>query len=79
MTRLFPGFDQQISDSRALADGAIKRLPIINATIQEAVGKNDETQAALDKASKNYNTAMGTISMLDDVANSLQVTDTSGA
>lgn len=66
------GFDQQISDSRALADEAIKRLPGINATIQEAVGKNGETQAALDKASKNFNTAMGTISMLDGVVNSLQ-------
>ncbi|MEQ2164365.1 hypothetical protein GOODEAATRI_006014 [Goodea atripinnis] len=66
------GFDQQISDSKALADGAIKRLPSINSTIQEAVRINGETQSALDKASKDYNNAMGTISILDNLANSLE-------
>ncbi|MED6287285.1 hypothetical protein CHARACLAT_014790 [Characodon lateralis] len=66
------GFDQQISDSKALADGAIKRLPSINSTIQEAVRINGETQSALDKASKDYNNAMGTISILDNLADSLE-------
>ncbi|MEQ2211599.1 hypothetical protein XENOCAPTIV_008855, partial [Xenoophorus captivus] len=63
---------QQISDSKALADGAIKRLPSINSTIQEAVRINGETQSALDKASKDYNNAMGTISILDNLADSLE-------
>ncbi|KAM4728868.1 laminin subunit gamma-2 [Anableps anableps] len=68
------GFDKQISDSKALADDAIKRLPGINSTIQEAVGKNIETQSALDKASKDADKAMGTIGLLDTLVDNLQKT-----
>uniref|UniRef100_A0A3B3VEF0 Laminin subunit gamma 2 n=1 Tax=Poecilia latipinna TaxID=48699 RepID=A0A3B3VEF0_9TELE len=67
LTRLFvpPGFDQQISDSKAEADEAIKRLPNIDGTIQAAVGKNGQAQSVLDAASKDHDEAMGNINALD--------------
>uniref|UniRef100_A0A3P9Q393 Laminin, gamma 2 n=1 Tax=Poecilia reticulata TaxID=8081 RepID=A0A3P9Q393_POERE len=75
LTRLFapPGFDQQISDSKAEADEAIKRLPNIDSTIQEAVGKNSWAQSVLDAASKDHDEAMGNINALDGLAKNLQV------
>lgn len=75
LTRLFapPGFDQQIGDSKAESDEAVKRLPNINSTIQEAVGKNGEAQSVLDAASKDHDEAMGNINTLDDLAKNLQV------
>ncbi|XP_023191049.1 laminin subunit gamma-2 [Xiphophorus maculatus] len=68
------GFDQQIGDSKAESDEAVKRLPNINSTIQEAVGKNGEAQSVLDAASKDHDEAMGNINTLDDLAKNLQNT-----
>ncbi|XP_008432897.1 laminin subunit gamma-2 isoform X2 [Poecilia reticulata] len=68
------GFDQQISDSKAEADEAIKRLPNIDSTIQEAVGKNSWAQSVLDAASKDHDEAMGNINALDGLAKNLQNT-----
>ncbi|XP_007578146.1 laminin subunit gamma-2 isoform X2 [Poecilia formosa] len=68
------GFDQQISDSKAEADEAIKRLPNINGTIQAAVGKNGQAQSVLDAASKDHDEAMGNINALDGLAKNLQNT-----
>uniref|UniRef100_A0A3B3U0X0 Laminin subunit gamma 2 n=1 Tax=Poecilia latipinna TaxID=48699 RepID=A0A3B3U0X0_9TELE len=81
LTRLFvpPGFDQQISDSKAEADEAIKRLPNIDGTIQAAVGKNGQAQSVLDAASKDHDEAMGNINALDGLAKNLQVKTAAGA
>ncbi|XP_014880340.1 laminin subunit gamma-2 isoform X2 [Poecilia latipinna] len=68
------GFDQQISDSKAEADEAIKRLPNIDGTIQAAVGKNGQAQSVLDAASKDHDEAMGNINALDGLAKNLQNT-----
>ncbi|XP_070830602.1 laminin subunit gamma-2 [Chaetodon trifascialis] len=68
------GFDQQIDGSRALADAAIKRLPGINGTIQQAVKNNAETLSLLRDVSNDYDNALGTISMLENMVNSLEGT-----
>ncbi|KAF3698526.1 Laminin subunit gamma-2 [Channa argus] len=58
------GFDQQIGGSRTQAADAIKRLPAISATIQQAVSGNAETQSVLDDLFDTFSTAKGTISQL---------------
>ncbi|KAK2822902.1 hypothetical protein Q5P01_022967 [Channa striata] len=68
------GFDQQIASSRTLADAAIKRLPGISATIQQAVSNNADTQSVLDGVSDSFSTAKGTISQLDNMVNDLEQT-----
>lgn len=70
----FAGFDEQISDSRSLANAATKHLPRINATIQQAVRKNVETQSVLDGVSADYNNALDTVNVLEKMVNSLEVT-----
>ncbi|KAI3375169.1 hypothetical protein L3Q82_021076, partial [Scortum barcoo] len=66
------GFDQQIDGSKALADAAIKRLPGINATIQQAIGNNDETLSILGDVSDDFNNALQTINQLENQVNSLE-------
>ncbi|XP_013882894.1 laminin subunit gamma-2 isoform X2 [Austrofundulus limnaeus] len=66
------GFDQQIDDSKASADAAIKRLPGINATVQQAVSNNAETRSVLDNAAEKYNSALGTIGSLENLVNNLE-------
>ncbi|XP_056247590.1 laminin subunit gamma-2 [Seriola aureovittata] len=68
------GIDQQIDGSRALADAAIRRLPGINATIQQASRNNDHTLSLLDEVSTDYTGALGKINMLDGLVNSLEGT-----
>ncbi|XP_074505941.1 laminin subunit gamma-2 [Sebastes fasciatus] len=68
------GFDQQIDDSKVLADAAIKRLPGINATIQQAVRNNRETISNLGDMSEDYSKALGTIGPLETLVNSLEGT-----
>uniref|UniRef100_A0A3Q1EC02 Laminin, gamma 2 n=1 Tax=Acanthochromis polyacanthus TaxID=80966 RepID=A0A3Q1EC02_9TELE len=67
------GFDQQIAGSKDLADAAIRRLPSINATIQQAVRNNAETLSTLGDMSKDYDGALGAINMLDNLVNNLEV------
>ncbi|XP_028283140.1 laminin subunit gamma-2 [Parambassis ranga] len=71
------GFDQDIDSSKALADAAIKRLPGINATIQQAVTNNTETLSVLEDVSKDYDSAQGTINVLKNLADSLERTSAS--
>ncbi|KAE8290464.1 Laminin subunit gamma-1 Precursor [Larimichthys crocea] len=59
---------------QALADDAIKRLPGINATIQQAVSSNAETLSVLGDVSDGYNSALGTINVLENVVNNLEET-----
>ncbi|XP_035655955.1 laminin subunit gamma-2-like [Oncorhynchus keta] len=66
------GFDGQISKNKALADEAIKRLPGINATIQQAVGNNSETLFIIGSVSDDYNDALGTFSRLEAVVSRLE-------
>ncbi|XP_026230068.1 laminin subunit gamma-2 [Anabas testudineus] len=68
------GFDQQIEGSRALSDAAIKRLPGINATIQQAVGNNAYTKSAFDDVSEIFSSTQGTIAQLEKVVNDLEQT-----
>ncbi|TKS79276.1 Laminin subunit gamma-1 [Collichthys lucidus] len=68
------GFDQQIDGNKALADDAIKRLPGINATIQQAVSSNAETLSVLGDLSDGYHSALGTINVLENVVNNLEET-----
>lgn len=67
------GFDQQIEGSKTLADAAIKRLPGINATIQEAVSNNAKTKLVFDDVSENFSNAQGTFAQLENVVNNLEV------
>lgn len=66
------GFDQQIANGKLLADAAIKRLPGINATIQQAVSNNKETLFVVGDVSNNYNKALETINLLENQLNSLE-------
>lgn len=68
------GFDQQIDGSRALADAAIKRLPGINATIQQAIGNNAETLSVLGDVSDGYSSALESINQLETLVNGLEGT-----
>ena len=68
-----PGFDDQISKNKALADEAIKKLPSINATIQQAVGNNSETLFIIGSVSGDYDDALGTVNNLEAVVSQLEV------
>lgn len=68
------GFDQQIDGSKAKADAAIKRLPGINGTIQQAVSNNAETLSVLGDVAGDYDKALGTINVLENLVNSLEGT-----
>ncbi|KAJ8274538.1 hypothetical protein COCON_G00091630 [Conger conger] len=60
------GFDTQIDANKDLADKAISKLPAINATIQEAVGKNAQTQGVLDSVAGDYKQALDSVKELDN-------------
>lgn len=68
-----PGFDEQFDENKALADEAIKRLPGIKATIQQAVGSNSQAQLILAGVSGDYNGALGTVGKLETVVSHLEV------
>ncbi|XP_070775382.1 laminin subunit gamma-2 [Enoplosus armatus] len=68
------GFDQRIDGSKSPADDAIKRLPAINGIIQQAIADNTETLSVLGDVSDDYTNALGTISQLDSLVNSLEGT-----
>lgn len=68
------GFDQQIEGSRALADAAIKRLPGISGTIQQAVGNNFDTNSMLKTVNKDFNGAKATINLLENAVTELEGT-----
>ncbi|XP_036410209.1 laminin subunit gamma-2 isoform X2 [Megalops cyprinoides] len=65
-------FDKQISLNKAEAEEAIKRLPGINATIQQAVGSNSKTLLLLGNAEGDYSDALETVSKLDDALAGMQ-------
>ncbi|XP_030608704.1 laminin subunit gamma-2 [Archocentrus centrarchus] len=66
------GFDQQIGNSKNLADAAIKRLPGINATIQEAVRENIATMSILGDVDEDYNSAQESITQLEKLVSGLE-------
>lgn len=68
------GFDQQIDDGQALADAAIGRLPRVNATIQKAVQDNTKAGSIFQDVSATYNDALGTVSQLESLVDSLEST-----
>uniref|UniRef100_A0A8D0APG7 Laminin subunit gamma 2 n=1 Tax=Sander lucioperca TaxID=283035 RepID=A0A8D0APG7_SANLU len=68
------GFDQQIDGGKALADAAIKRLPGISTVIQRAVDSNAETISVLGDVSGDYDAALGTINVLENLVNGLEGT-----
>ncbi|XP_071782542.2 laminin subunit gamma-2 [Centroberyx gerrardi] len=68
------GFDQQIDVSRALADDAIKKLPAINATIRQAVDNNGKTLSIMGAVGGDYNDALGTVNLLENVVSRLEGT-----
>ncbi|XP_053186882.1 laminin subunit gamma-2 [Scomber japonicus] len=68
------GFDQQIAGSKSQADAAIKRLPAINSTIQQAVRNNAETVSILGDVSNAYSSALGTINLAENSINGLEGT-----
>lgn len=67
------GFDQQIDANKALADQAISRLPAINATIQQAVGKNVQTQGILNSVAGDYEQALNTVKELSGALQEFKV------
>ncbi|XP_035489050.2 laminin subunit gamma-2 [Scophthalmus maximus] len=68
------GFDEQIDGGRALADAAIGRLPGINATIRQAVSNNGKTLSVLGEVSDDYNSALGSVGVLQGLVRSLEGT-----
>ncbi|KAG7222915.1 hypothetical protein INR49_015981 [Caranx melampygus] len=68
------GFDQQIDGGRTLADAAIRRLPSINATIQQAISNNDKTLSVLGDVSQDYDKALGSINVLEGLVSGLEGT-----
>ncbi|XP_078121302.1 laminin subunit gamma-2 [Sander vitreus] len=68
------GFDQQIDGGKALADAAIKRLPGISTVIQRAVDSNAKTISVLGDVSGDYDAALGTINVLENLVNGLEGT-----
>ncbi|XP_034743237.1 laminin subunit gamma-2 isoform X1 [Etheostoma cragini] len=66
------GFDQQIDGGKALADAAIRRLPGISSVIQQAVDSNAETVSVLGTVSGNYDAALGTINVLENLLTGLE-------
>lgn len=68
------GFDQQIDRGQALADAAISRLPGVNRTIQKAVRDNAKASSTFKDVSATYNDAMGTVSQLESLVDSMEVT-----
>lgn len=73
------GFDQQIASNKVLADAAIKRLPAINGTIQQAISNNARTLSVMGDVSDDYSSALGSIDLLENLVNSLEVKKTSAA
>lgn len=57
------GFEVQINSSKALADEALSKLPIISRMIGKAAANNDATQAILDQLG-DYNDAQATLTKL---------------
>ncbi|KAM9844838.1 laminin subunit gamma-2 [Aulostomus maculatus] len=68
------GFDQQIDSGRTLANAAIKQLPVINGTIQQAVKNNADTLSLLADVSADYNNALGTVNLLENLVSNLEGT-----
>lgn len=62
-----------MEDSKTLADAAIKRLPAINATIQQAVRDNAETLSVLGDVTRDHSDTLGTINLLENLVTSLEV------
>ena len=67
------GFEKQIEANKALADEAISKLPAINANIQQAVGKNAQTQGVLDNVAGDYNQALDHAKKLGDALQGIKV------
>ncbi|XP_010792603.1 laminin subunit gamma-1-like, partial [Notothenia coriiceps] len=67
-------FDQQIGDSKSLADDAIKRLPGISAIIQQAVSDNAETGGILGDVSADYDSSVKTANLLGNLVTGLENT-----
>ncbi|XP_041960053.1 laminin subunit gamma-2 [Alosa sapidissima] len=66
------GFDDKISENKALAEDAISKLPGINGTIRNAVTTNAQTMSVLDSVDTPYNGALGTISTLGEIVTRLE-------
>lgn len=58
------GFEAQIESSKALADDALSKLPIISGIIGKAVANNDKTQAILDQLG-DYGDTLATLNKLN--------------
>ncbi|KAK2860991.1 hypothetical protein Q7C36_005157 [Tachysurus vachellii] len=58
------GFEAQIDSSKALADEALSRLPIISGIIGKAVTNNDKTQDILDQMG-GYSDSLATLNKLN--------------
>lgn len=66
------GFEAQIDSSKALADEALSRLPIISGIIGKAVANNDKTQAILDQMG-DYSDVMATFNKINDSLDNVEV------
>ncbi|XP_017326854.2 laminin subunit gamma-2 [Ictalurus punctatus] len=58
------GFEAQLNSSKALADDALSKLPIISGIIGKAMVNNDKTQAILDQLG-DFSDALGTLDKLN--------------
>ncbi|KAG7526661.1 hypothetical protein JOB18_043597 [Solea senegalensis] len=68
------GFDQQIDGGKALADAAIRRLPSISATVQQAISNNNATGSSLKDVLTDYSHTLGLMDGLQDLVTSLEGT-----
>ncbi|TSO57285.1 Laminin subunit gamma-2 [Bagarius yarrelli] len=65
------GFETQIINSKALADDALSRLPIISGIIGKAVVNNHKTQAILDQMG-DYSDTFATLNKLNSSLDNLE-------
>ncbi|XP_066537754.1 laminin subunit gamma-2 [Hoplias malabaricus] len=65
------GFEGQIDSSKTLADEALSKLPIISATIQQALANNEKTQDILSDQS-NFKDALDTLDKLNSTLSKVE-------
>ncbi|KAI4872562.1 hypothetical protein NFI96_023212, partial [Prochilodus magdalenae] len=71
------GFGGRISSGKAAADEALRKLPLINSTIQQAMANNAKTQDVLGSLG-DYREAQDTLDKLDNTLSRIEKMSTSG-
>ncbi|KAM6918887.1 laminin subunit gamma-1 [Xenentodon cancila] len=65
-------FDRRVNDNKTAAEEALKKIPVINATIQAAVGKTRQAEAALGNAAADAREAKEKAQQAEKIASDVQ-------